>query len=135
MLIGCASFSLDTYKPKSADEEAIIKVLKVNRETIGNRDLSGHLATYRDNASIMIYYNNDNRPNVSKKAYAAWVPTSIMWGNPGELLGINVTVSGDTAVIKCTHRGSQGYSSLTTITMVKENDKWLIKSWSFGRYA
>ncbi|UCD32170.1 MAG: nuclear transport factor 2 family protein [Desulfobacterales bacterium] len=136
MLMGCASATLDTYQPKSPDEEAIIRVLRINEETLQNRDLSGHLATYHDNASIMIFFSNEGRPLVLKERYAEWVPTSVGWGEKGgKFAGIKIIVSGDTATIKGTHTSSGGYSSPHTIVMEKENGIWLITNWSFGRYS
>ena len=135
VLIGCASATIDTYQAKTPDEEAIIKVLRVNDETRRNENLSGNLATYDDNASIMIFYSNEGRPMVSKKRYAEYVPTSDWWGSgAGEISGITIVVSGDTATIKCFHRTIDGHASPHSIVMVKENDAWLIKKWSFGRY-
>ena len=136
ILIGCASATIDTYQAKTPDEEAIINVLRVNDETRRNENLSGHLATYHDNASIMIFYSNEGRPMVSKKRYAEFVPASDWWGSgAGEISGITIVVSGDTATIKCFHRTIDGHVSPHSIVMVKENGAWLIKTWTFGRYS
>ena len=83
MLIGCASTTLDTYQAKTSDEEAIIKVLKVNDETRRNENLSEHLATYYNNASIMIFYSNEGRPMVSKKRYAEYENLKNQSSRPG----------------------------------------------------
>ena len=135
MLIGCASTTIETYKPKSPDEEAILNVLKFNKECIREKDLSGLMTTYHDNATIMIYQDSTSMPMVSKKQYAAWVPTSNAWGGDvGKLSGPKIIVSGNTATIKTTH-SYIGHASLQTIVMVKENDKWSITSWIFHRYS
>jgi hypothetical protein len=130
--VSCARVTLYNHQPKSPDEEAIIEVTKVNQDTLKNKDLSGHLATFHDNASIMIWRGKE--VIVSNEEYAEWLPNTTRWGAPGVLYDIKITVSGDKADFKGRHETYMGYNAPVTSVLVKENDKWYILDSRFGKY-
>ena len=130
--VSCARVTLYNHQPKTPNEEAIIEVTKVNQDTLKNKDLSGHLATFHDNASIMIWRGYE--AIVSKEEYAEYLPNSSRWGNPGVLYNLQITVSGDKADFKGWHENHMGFTGLNTSVFVKENDKWYIMDSRFGKY-
>jgi hypothetical protein len=121
-LIECTRNTLDTYKPKSLDEEEIIKVLKKNHETVQNKDRAGHLATFHDNASIMVYNTFDNTPMISKNEYDDRLPGLNRWGRDGDVISFReIIVTENTATIKGVFFTSSNYKAQISYIMVKEN--------------
>jgi len=132
--LGCTRTTLDMYKPKSIDEEAIIKVFKECIETIENKDRSRHLATIHDDASLMIFNAFGNTPMLSKNEYAARLQSLPKWGRDTDVTSIReIIVSGDTATIEGTLFQNSGYKWYITFVMVKENNAWSVMKATFGQ--
>jgi hypothetical protein len=133
-LFGCAAGkNIKEYEPKSPDEEAIIRVLVVSIDAIDNKDIPGHLAIIHNNASMMVFDDMYNRPILSKELYAKKLPSRIA-DMGGEYYISSITVSGNEAIVNCSHI-IRGYKSQHKITMVKENGNWYIMRWVFGTYT
>jgi hypothetical protein len=132
LLIGCAAqTNLKDYKPKSSDEEAIIKVLITGNEALHDQDLSGYMATFHDNATIRAGTASASGfhpvvPMISKKEFSEVYLVS-NWVAFAQIKNLNpeITVSGDKATLTCLDE-KHGYYWEYTYDMVKENDKWYI---------
>jgi len=133
LYVSCATIKLEHYEPKSADEEEIVKVLLTNLETNRNRDISGHLSTFHDDASIQVWISGEDRPIVSKVDYGELKPETHYWGIPGRLSITSINIRGNDAIVKCRHHVERWKTSVTFL-LVKENDQWLIMEYTFGVY-
>lgn len=128
LMIGVAyAGSLEDYKPKSSDEEAIVALLKKNQETWNNGDANSWMTLWHENAKIM--YGRE-RTIATKNEYQKIIKDrmaaqpSIKFGDP------KITVSGNEAVAKTLMQlGSR--SSPMTFTLLKQNERWLFTSWKY----
>lgn len=126
LVIGCVA-TLNDYRPKSSDEEAIKMLLVKWESTWNNHNEQGNLGLWHDSAKIM--YGKD-RMIASKKEYVNILPER-MAAHPTIKLGApKMNIIGDKADVKVTLSIGQ-YQTPTTFYLVREKSKWLIMSWKY----
>ena len=120
--IGCAT-DLNQYKPKSVEEEAVIKVVMKNERTWNEHNPTRFLAIYHDRAKIEYKCKGQL---LSKNEFAANI-SQLMTDYPTvRLVNPTVAVSGKEAVIKVTTTEMGDKNHNFRIEMLKENDQWYI---------
>jgi len=121
-LVACST-SLNQYKSRSVDEEAVIKVVMEHERTWNEHDASGFLATYHDNAQIELGCKGQLLP---KNEFATKL-SQLMNDYPTvELVNPTVDVSGKEAVVKVTSTRLGDENHIFRIAILKENDQWYI---------
>jgi hypothetical protein len=126
LLIGCAAqTNLKDYKPKSPDEEAIIKVLIKVQDAWNKGDSNEFLAAYHDNGKISYWIGATGRNSLSKEDFAKVFPQqSSTWGY--RYINPKITITGDKAVVKV-YNTEVTTGNTMTYYMVK-NGSWSIMS-------
>ena len=129
--IGCSSKSMETYEPKAPDEEAILSVLSKYQETRRSVDVEGCMALLHDDGKFA--YGRYGSP-VSKADFKKRMPglaSDVTLYAPE-----SINVSGNTAQVETQTKiralGRYWYS-MWTIKLKKENNQWLIMSWTYPR--
>ena len=121
-ITGCAT-GLNQYKPRSVDEEAVIKVVREHERNWNEHDLPGFLATYHNSAKIeygcegLLLSKNEFATKISH--LMADYP-SVRFANP------SVDVSEKEAVVKVTSTELGDEYHIFRIKMLQENDQWYI---------
>ena len=120
--IGCAA-DLNQYKPRSVNEEAVIKVVMEHERTWNEHDLSGFLATYHHSAKIE---EGCDGQLLSKNEFATKIP-HLMADYPNvQFVNPAIDVSEKDAVIKVTSTKMGDENHIFRIEMLQENDQWYI---------
>jgi len=119
---GCSA-GLNQYQPKSAGEEDVIKVVMEHERTWNEKDVSGFLATYHENARIEIGCGGQL---LSKNDFATRI-SQLMSDYPTvKLVNPSVDVSQTNAVVKVTSTEMGDENHIFKIEMLKEKDQWYI---------
>jgi hypothetical protein len=129
--IGCSTKGMESYEPKTPDEEAIISVLSKYQKTRRSVDIEGCMAVLHDDGKFMW---GRYGAVVSKADFKKRMPAlfSDMTLNTPE----SINVSGNTAQVETLVRiraVGRYFYSMWTIDLVEENNQWLIMSWTYPR--
>ena len=122
IFIGCAA-GLNQYKPKSVEEEAVLKVVMVHETTWNEHNAADFLATYHDKAQIELGCQGQLLP---KNEFAAKLPQLMTDYPTVKLVNPTVDVSGKKGVVKVTSTRLGDENHIFRIAMLKENDRWYI---------
>ena len=120
--IGCAA-DLHQYKPASANEEAVIKMVMEHERTWNEHDRSGFLATYHDSAKIE--YGCEGLL-LTKNDFATKIPHLMADYPRVKFVNPAIDVSDKEAVVKVTSTELGDENHIFRIEMLQENDQWYI---------
>lgn len=120
--VGCAA-DLNRFEPKSAEEEAVIKVVMEHERTWNEHDAAGFLATYHDSAKIEYKCKGQL---ISKNEFATNI-SQLMTDYPtAKLVNPTVDISGKEAVIEVTTTEMGDKNHNFRIELLNENERWYI---------
>jgi len=121
-VFGCAA-DLNQYKPKSVEEEAVIKAVMEHERTWNEHNPTRFLAAYHGSAKIEYKCKGQM---LSKTEFAAKIPQLMTDYPTVRLVNPTVAVSGKEALIKVTTTEMGDRNHNFRIEMLKENDRWYI---------
>ncbi len=116
---------MESYEPKSPDEEVIVSVFKELDKTWGDKDIEGHIAFYHDDAKIMVSKGRMLNKTEYKKVLTDYIER---FPGGGYLEPTFIDISGNKASVKIGIIMTNGREKriYETYNFVKENSQWLI---------
>ena len=127
-VFGCASsLTLADYEPKSAEEEAIRKLMMIREDSWNNKDVATYLSCWHDNA---IFRLGVDRIQKTKQEYAKIAEDRMNAYPTVRSTEFEVEINGNTATEKTlrtitTVTGRMGVV-VETLQLVKEDGRWYI---------
>ena len=123
LFYACAGVHLKDYKPRTTDEEELIKVVMKHERAWNERDLSGFMATFHDSALIEL---NCGGLLVPVKESADRIKRIMAEYPTVKLINPRLDVSESEAVMVVTSTELGNEFHLFRLEMRKENEQWFI---------
>ena len=120
--MGCDT--LNDYKPKTAEEEAIKSTLVTYFDAWNKDDAGGVLSVVHEDAQMMV---GSGRDILTKKQFAERLPERFKNAPKFEEGSPDMDISGDKATVTMPMRGSD-FNLEFVIKLAKADDRWYIMS-------